>query len=94
MRVILSPEKVKEMGDVELDGSEECTIYQLNFVGGPKDGEITNAFRPYFAFCTEDNSVYVAEDKNNHLEWVNDFTYRIFLRHRPDLKWDDFIKED
>ncbi len=64
---------------IEINGDEKCVIYHLHYIGGPRDGDVVNAFRPYWQMkCGDD--VYRAKEKHpDHLIWVDDFTRRIEL---------------
>jgi hypothetical protein len=56
-------------------------IYELHYVGGPEDGRMTFALRPYFRMQHPDNAVYQAEmeGKGPVMAWVDDDTRAITL---------------
>ena len=67
-------------------------IYELHYVGGPEDGHMVYAFRPYFCMRHPDNAVYRAEMDGDGpaLEWVDDDTRAITLRFEgywPEVSW-------
>jgi hypothetical protein len=56
-------------------------IYQLYYRGGPDDGRMAYAFRPYFRMKHPDNAVYQAEMDGDQpaMEWVDDETRAITM---------------
>ena len=65
-------------------------IYELHYSGGPDDGRMTLAFRPYFRMKHPDNAVYQAEMDGDQplMEWVDDETRAIrlyFEGYSPDV---------
>jgi hypothetical protein len=56
-------------------------IYEIHYIGGPEDGHMAYALRPYFQMRHPDNAVYQAEMEGNQpvLEWVDDKTRAITL---------------
>jgi hypothetical protein len=65
-------------------------VYQLHYVGGPDDGRMCFAFRPYFRMRHPDNAIYQAEMEGGQpaMEWVDDETRAItlhFLGYWPEV---------
>jgi hypothetical protein len=56
-------------------------IYELHHVGGPADGEMTYAIRPYFRLKHPDKAVYQARMEGGHpiIDWVDDETRSITM---------------
>jgi hypothetical protein len=58
-------------------------IYELIFIGGPKDGQEVLSPRPYDAIQEPDGHVYSADAEGDAcVERVDERTGRITLRHR------------
>ena len=76
------------MEHMPLEGFSDCIFYQYFFVGGPKDGEIANGFRPYFSL-TYNGLVYEVfnpkDSPDEYVEWVNDGTRKITLHYKGQL---------
>ena len=72
----------------ELSGDEGVILYRLYYHGGPDDGVISHGFRPYYQFKNPDGSIYEIaeglspENKDEYVEWVDDFTRAIHLYYR------------
>ena len=64
-------------------------IYEIHYVGGPNDGQMAFAIRPYFRMKHHDNAVYQAEMEGEGagaganggpvMDWVDDDTRAITL---------------
>jgi hypothetical protein len=58
-------------------------VYELHFLGGPRDGAVAYSPRPYDRITDGVGLVYAADREGPEcLEWVDDGTRRITLRYR------------
>ena len=71
-----------ELGEFgELEGEPANLIYHCHFIGGPRDGEIANCFRPYHYLCVEGHE-YFANEKTEYVQWESDGSRRIDLFYK------------
>jgi hypothetical protein len=61
-----------------IDGQPDAIIYHCHLIGGPKDGEIANCFRPYHYLLIEDNE-YQADTNTDYVQWETDGSRQIDL---------------
>lgn len=77
---------------VPLNGFPDMPFYNLYFVGGPLDGQVSNGFRPYYRMVIEGNIYEVnsfadTTDPDDYVEWVDDGTRKITLYHKGEVKY-------
>jgi hypothetical protein len=57
-------------------------MYNYHLHGGPRDGEVSNGFRPYYQLEIDGN-IYEVQNSDaspdEYVEWVNDGTRKIEL---------------
>ncbi len=67
----------------QLNGSDGVMVYRLHYFGGPRDGDVENAIRPYCSMRFAGGMEYRAsEEPPDHVRWVDDFTRDIHLHFK------------
>ena len=68
----------------EIEGEPDALIYHIHLHGGPKNGEISNCFRPYFRLDI-DGWVYETDPDSDYVQWESDGSRRIDLTYTGPL---------
>lgn len=65
-------------------------LYEIHYVGGPDDGNMVSAFRPYYALHESKTGHTYCTDSTIESEWVDDETRKITLFYKGVLTQDEF----
>ena len=60
-------------------------VYQIYFVGGPQDGTMTFAIRPYYELTMNGHFYKAEKDPPDHEVWVDDNTRDITLLYQESV---------
>ena len=68
-------------------------IYNIFLEGGPRDGEVMIAFRPYDTLHLNDDTIYATDEEGEAcLEWAGDEERNIRMKFRGHMTMDEYLE--